>query len=157
MKFTGYAVKWNSLSAAMNGYTTISDEYKQFKEQFEIGAFTESLKANEQSFYISHNHNLFLGRTSDGTLELYEDSIGLKFNLNLPPGNELGRYLCMKIKKGAVQKMSVGFKNPIDMWTPFDGLTELRTITKADLTEVSAVDIPAFEDTDISIVEGPEK
>ncbi|MGM7635641.1 HK97 family phage prohead protease [Bacillus sp. Hm123] len=139
---TGYAVKWEKKSVVM-GY------YRKFREQFRQGAFTESLQKDDQRFLWSHDTSKVLGRTKNNTLRLVEDSIGLRFELDLPK-TTLGNDTYESIKRGDVDGVSFGF-NMIaqDIEEPDDDLM-LRTVTKAKLLEVSAVAFPAYPDSEVS-------
>lgn len=139
---TGYAVKWEKKSHVL-GY------YRKFREQFKQGAFTESLQRDDQRFLWSHDTSKVLGRTKNNTLRLTEDSIGLRFELDLPK-TTLGNDTYESIKRGDVDGVSFGF-NMItqDIEEPEDDLM-LRTITKAKLLEVSAVAFPAYPDSEVS-------
>jgi HK97 family phage prohead protease len=139
---TGYAVKWEKKSVVM-GY------YRKFREQFKQGSFTESLQKDDQRFLWSHDTSKVLGRTKNHTLRLVEDSIGLRFELDLPK-TTLGNDTYETIKRGDVDGVSFGF-NMIseDIEEPDDDLM-LRTVTKARLLEVSAVAFPAYPDSEVS-------
>lgn len=138
----GYAVKWEKKSVVM-GY------YRKFREQFRQGAFTESLKNDDQRFLWSHDYSKVLGRTKNDTLRLVEDTIGLRFELDLPK-TSLGSDTYESIKRGDVDGVSFGF-NMIsqEVDEPDDDLM-LRTVTKAKLLEVSAVAMPAYPDSEVS-------
>lgn len=139
---TGYAVKWEMKSHVL-GY------YRKFREQFKQGAFAESLQKDDQRFLWSHDTSKVLGRTKNSTLRLIEDSVGLRFELDLPK-TTLGNDTYVSIKRGDVDGVSFGF-NMIaeDIEEPDDDLM-LRTITKARLLEVSAVAFPAYPDSEVS-------
>jgi len=139
---TGYAVKWEKKSLVM-GY------YRKFREQFKNGAFTESLRSDDQRFLWSHDTSKVLGRTKNTTLRLSEDAVGLRFELDLP-NTTLGNDTYESIKRGDVDGVSFGF-NMIseEIEEPDDDLM-LRTVTKAKLLEVSAVAFPAYPDSEVS-------
>jgi HK97 family phage prohead protease len=139
---TGYAVKWEMKSVVM-GY------YRQFREQFRQGAFSESLQKDDQRFLWSHDFSKVLGRTKNSTLRLIEDSIGLRFELDLPK-TTLGNDTYETIKRGDVDGVSFGFSMiSEEVEEPEDDLI-LRTVTKAKLFEVSAVAMPAYPDSEVS-------
>ncbi|MFJ8268525.1 HK97 family phage prohead protease [Peribacillus asahii] len=139
---SGYAVKWEQKSVVM-GY------FRKFREQFKQGAFVESLQRDDQRFLWSHDTSKVLGRTKNQTLRLFEDSIGLRFELDLPD-TTLGDDTYKSIKRGDVDGVSFGF-NMIseEIEEPDDDLM-LRTVTKARLFEVSAVAFPAYPDSEVS-------
>ncbi|MCM3600637.1 HK97 family phage prohead protease [Robertmurraya korlensis] len=139
---TGYAVKWEKKSVVM-GY------YRKFREQFKYGAFSESLQRDDQRFLWSHDTSKVLGRTKNNTLRLVEDSIGLRFELDLPK-TTLGNDTYETIKRGDVDGVSFGFSMISEEIDEPDDDLMLRTVTKAKLLEVSAVAFPAYPDSEVS-------
>src|SRR5699024_9891455 len=118
-------------------------------EQFKKGAFADSLKDGDQRFLWSHDRSKVLGRIKNGTLRLKEDDTGLHFELDLPK-TTLGNDTYETIKRGDVDGVSFGFRNPDDHIEEFDDDIPLRTIRKADIFEVSAVAFPAYPDSEVS-------
>lgn len=139
---TGYAVKWEMKSHTM-GYFT------RFREQFKKGAFAESLNKEDQRALWSHDTSQVLGRTKNGTLRLYEDDIGLRFELDLP-NTTLGKDAYETIKRGDVDGVSFGFRMKKEEWDESDLDNVTRTITQADLFEISPVGFPAYPDSQVS-------
>lgn len=138
----GYAVKWEKKSHVM-GY------YRKFREQFKQGAFADSLQKDDQRFLWSHDVSKVLGRTKNNTLRLSEDSIGLRFELDLPD-TTLGDDTFKSIKRGDVDGVSFGFQMINEEIEEPDDDLMLRTVTKAKLFEVSAVAFPAYPDSEVS-------
>lgn len=139
---SGYAVKWGMKSQVL-GY------YRKFREQFNKGAFSDSLENDDQRFLWSHDNSKVLGRIRNKTLRLEEDSTGLRFELDLPK-TTLGNDTYESIKRGDVDGVSFGFSMiSEDIEEPDDDLM-LRTVTKARLFEVSAVAFPAYPDSEVS-------
>jgi len=139
---SGYAVKWEKKSHVL-GY------YYKFREQFKKGAFADSLLKDDQRFLWSHDTSKVLGRTKNGTLRLEEDTIGLRFEVDLPD-TTLGEDTYKSIKRGDVDGVSFGFKmEDHEIEEPDDDLP-LRTVKKAKLLEVSAVAFPAYPDSEVS-------
>lgn len=139
---TGYAVKWDKKSQVLGHF------YK-FREQIQKGAFTESLKNDDQRFLWSHDSSKVLGRTKNGTLRLKEDDVGLRVELDLP-NTTLGNDTYESIKRGDVDGMSFGFMVESEEIKEPDDDLPLRTVTKARLLEVSAVAFPAYPDSEVS-------
>ncbi|WP_141497385.1 HK97 family phage prohead protease [Bacillus pseudomycoides] len=139
---SGYAVKWEKNSVVM-GY------YRKFREQFRQGAFLESLQKDDQRFLWAHDTSKVLGRTKNSTLQLAEDSIGLRFELTLPK-TTLGNDTYETIKRGDVDGVSFGFSMITEEIDEPDDDLMLRTVTKAKLLEVSAVAFPAYPDSEVS-------
>ncbi|WP_035430871.1 HK97 family phage prohead protease [Bacillus sp. UNC322MFChir4.1] len=139
---TGYAVKWEMKSVTM-GY------WRRFKEQFTRGAFTESLTQDDQLALWSHDTSRVLGRTKNGTLRLFEDDIGLRFELDLP-STTLGNDTYETIKRGDVDGVSFGFQMVKEEWDESDPDNIVRSVTKAKLAEISPVAFPAYPDSQVS-------
>jgi uncharacterized protein len=139
---SGYAVKWEKKSHVL-GY------YYKFREQFQQGAFADSLKNDDQRFLWSHDTSKVLGRTKNNTLRLMEDGIGLRFELDLPDTN-LGDDTYKSIKRGDVDGVSFGFRAEDDDLVEPDDDIPIRTVKKAKLLEVSAVAFPAYPDSEVS-------
>lgn len=139
---SGYAVKWEKKSQVL-GF------FRKFREQFKRGAFADSLQKDDQRFLWSHDTSKVLGRTKNNTLRLEEDSIGLRFELDLPK-TTLGNDTYESIKRGDVDGVSFGFQKISDEIEEPDDDLMLRTVTKAKLLEVSAVAFPAYPDSEVS-------
>ncbi|MFJ7831793.1 HK97 family phage prohead protease [Peribacillus sp. NPDC097284] len=139
---TGYAVKWEMKSHPMGWF-------QRFQEQFKKGAFAESLTKEDQRALWSHDTSQVLGRTKNGTLRLYEDDIGLRFELDLP-NTTLGNDAYETIKRGDVDGVSFGFRMRKEEWDESDPDNVTRTVTQADLFEISPVGFPAYPDSQVS-------
>ncbi|MGQ3545749.1 HK97 family phage prohead protease [Bacillus cereus] len=138
----GYAVKWEMKSVTM-GY------WRRFKEQFKRGAFTDSLTQDDQLALWSHDYSQVLGRTKNGTLRLFEDEIGLRFELDLAD-TTLGDDTYKTIKRGDVDGVSFGFQMVKEEWDESDPDSIVRSVTKAKLVEISPVAFPAYPDSQVS-------
>ncbi|ALC52847.1 peptidase U35 [Bacillus cereus] len=138
----GYAVKWEMKSVTM-GY------WRRFKEQFKRSAFTDSLTQDDQLALWSHDYSQVLGRTKNGTLRLFEDEIGLRFELDLAD-TTLGDDTYKTIKRGDVDGVSFGFQMVKEEWDESDPDNIVRSVTKAKLVEISPVAFPAYPDSQVS-------
>lgn len=139
---SGYAVKWEMKSLTL-GY------WNRFKEQFKKGAFTNSLSQDDQRGLWSHDTSQVLGRTKNGTLRLFEDDIGLRFEIDLP-STTLGNDAYETIKRGDVDGVSFGFKMQKEEWDESDPDNITRSILQAKLFEISPVAFPAYPDSVVS-------
>lgn len=137
----GYAVKWEMKSVTM-GY------WRRFKEQFKRGAFTDSLTQDDQLALWSHDYSQVLGRTKNGTLRLFEDEIGLRFELDLAD-TTLGDDTYKTIKRGDVDGVSFGFQMVKEEWDESDPDNIVRSVTRAKLVEISPVAFPAYPDSQV--------
>lgn len=126
-----------------------------FSEQFQNGAFTESINGGADVRYLfNHNPDHVLARTKSGTLRLGNDNTGLPVDADLAP-TSVGRDLAILMERGDVDQMSVGMQVVEDRWEEVEGddgnVYELRTIIRAKLFDVSAVTYPAYEETDAGL------
>ena len=122
-------------------------------EQVDAGAFNET-DMDDVIMQYNHEGRVF-ARTSNGTLELDLDDVGLKILARLS-GTQLGRQVWEEIDGGYTNKMSFGFTVGEDKREETEDhetgmVTILRTITKIKkLYDVSAVALPANDATSIS-------
>ncbi|USK54377.1 HK97 family phage prohead protease [Cytobacillus solani] len=146
-KITGYA-------AVFNSKTSIGD---YFEEIIEPGAFSRTLSENgDIRALFNHNWDHVLGRTKSGTLYLEEDERGLKFEIELP-NTSVGRDLAESMARGDINQCSFGFwiDNGKETWD-YSVEPALRTIHEVELYEISVVSIPAYDDTEASLVRSKE-
>ncbi|WHY75711.1 HK97 family phage prohead protease [Neobacillus sp. WH10] len=142
---TGYA-------AIFNSKTSIGD---WFEEIIEPGAFARSLSENgDIRALFNHNWDNVLGRTKSGTLRLEEDERGLKFEIELP-NTSVGRDLAESMSRGDINQCSFGFWITEETWD-YSVEPALRTIHEVELYEISVVSIPAYDDTEASLVRSKE-
>lgn len=122
-----------------------SDGGVDYKEVIDRNAFTGSLM---KDVVMNYNHQgKPVARTKNGTLELFIDDKGLRIKANLS-GTEEGRRLYEEIKGGYIDKMSFAFTVSEDS---YDRDTHTRRILGFKrLFDVAAVDVPAYDATNIS-------
>ncbi|UPW82733.1 HK97 family phage prohead protease [Lysinibacillus sp. Ag94] len=142
---TGYAAVFNS-KTSIGGW---------FDEIIEPGAFARSLSENgDVRALFNHNWDNVLGRTKSGTLQLEEDNRGLKFEIELP-NTSVGRDLAESMSRGDINQCSFGFWITEETWD-YSIEPALRTIHEVELYEISVVSIPAYDDTEASLVRSKE-
>lgn len=142
---TGYASVFNSK-------TNIGDF---FEEVIAPGAFARSLSENgDIRALFNHDWNNVLGRTKSGTLRLEEDERGLKFEVELP-NTTVARDLAESMRRGDINQCSFGFFPTEETWD-YSVEPVKRTINEVELFEISVVSIPAYEDTEVSLVRSKE-
>ncbi|MEC3439862.1 HK97 family phage prohead protease, partial [Bacillus cereus] len=135
-----------------NSKTTIGG---WFDEVIEPGAFARSLSENSDiRALFNHNWDNVLGRTKSGTLRLEEDEKGLKFEIELP-NTSVGRDLAESMSRGDINQCSFGFWITEENWD-YSVEPALRTIKEVELYEISVVSIPAYDDTEVSLVRSKE-
>lgn len=140
-KLVGYVVRWNSPSSVLGG---------EFVEQFSHNAFSDTL-ANKDDVraLFEHDHTQLLGRTKAGTLQLTQDNVGLRFELT-PPDTTLGRDVLELVSRGDISGMSFGFRAKSETWN-FDQEPAKRTITSAELVEITVTSIPAYPESSVTV------
>ncbi|MGD6964525.1 HK97 family phage prohead protease [Fictibacillus phosphorivorans] len=134
-------------ASVFNSKTSIGD---YFDEVIAPGAFSRTLSENgDVRALFNHNWDKVLGRTKSGTLLLTEDERGLKFEVELP-NTTSGNDLVISMDRGDINQCSFGFYATEELWD-YSVEPALRTITEAELYEISVVSIPAYEDTEVSL------
>ncbi len=128
----GYAIRFNEPSEDLGGFI----EY--------IAPGAVKLAPDMRAFF-DHQSQYVLGRTSAGTLETRVDDDGV-FMLATPPDTQWARDLMVSMERGDINAMSFGFYANADAWSKRDGQT-VRTVTDADVFEVSVVAMPAYPTT----------
>jgi uncharacterized protein len=139
---TGYAARFGSWSADLGG----------FVEQIAPGAFATASRSDVRCLF-NHNSDLILGRTSAGTLRLWQDSLGLAVDI-LPPSTAVARHVVEAVRRRDVTGMSFGFIVVADRVESGDPIR--RTLLEVDLIEVSPCPFPAYAQTAIDIEQPDE-
>lgn len=145
----GYAAKYDTRSKYL------FDRNKGFFiETIERGAFGDVLKNENIDVIANRNHNndLMFGRTSNGTLQLNEDEIGLRIKVEMPNTSYANDTLEL-INRGDLSKMSFAFslKPENQIWTKDEEGNTLRRITGfRNLYDISVVTTPAYDDTSVA-------
>jgi len=140
----GYASVFNSKSEDLGG----------FREQIAPGAFTKTLAAGADiRALINHSPTLILGRNKAGTLRLEETAIGLAFEIDMP-NTTASRDLMESVNRGDVNACSFAMVCTSDVWSDASdasGYYALRTVTEAELSDVSVVTYPAYASTSVAM------
>jgi len=117
----------------------------EYKERIEAGAF-EGCAMHDVIFNYNHGGHV-LARTRNGTLTLEERADGLYVRARLD-GTEEGQKIYDEIRGAYIDKMSFAFTVREEA---YDKDTHTWTVQKVKrLYDVSAVDIPAYDDTSIA-------
>ena len=119
----------------------------QYKEVIERGAF-DNTDFSKCCLKYNHCDSIpVLARVRGGSLNLTVDDIGLKFDAKLF-NTSVARDLYNLVKDGGIDKCSFAFTIKED---EYDRETRTRKIKAIDkVLDVSLVDIPAYDDTDVS-------
>ena len=142
MAIKGYVVKFNERSSLL---------YDEWYERVAKGAFAKSLEQNTIKALWNHNSDIVLGSTKSKTLQLVEDDIGLRFELELPNSSQ-ARDIYESIKRGDVDGVSFGFyvRDNGDKWEYLkeEDVYE-RTLLDIDLIEISPTPFPAYPTSEV--------
>jgi hypothetical protein len=119
-------------------YGQLSDDLGGYREKISPGAFAGVLDSDVRAL-LNHDPNAVLGRTKSGTLRLFDDPKGLRFELDLPD-SPLGQNMRAAISRGDVDGASFRFEVGDESW---DGDTRTITSVKA-LHDCSLATFPAY-------------
>jgi HK97 family phage prohead protease len=140
-------------AAVFNSMTDIGGWYKEIIER---GAF-DGCDFDDVLFFINHNTDkipLARSRRNNGnsTMQLSVDDTGLFVHADLDAeNNQEARQLHSSVDRGDIDGMSFMFRVKEDAWENLDSDMPTRRIKKiSKVYEVSAVNWPAYEDTDIN-------
>lgn len=119
-------------------------------ERIMPGAFARALREGQDvQALFNHDGNKILGRTASGTCRLSEDSIGLRYEVDLPNSTDPPN-LAELIERGDVSGSSFAFRASVVQWSD-DGENEIRSIMDCDLFDVGPVGRPAYAGTSTGI------
>lgn len=132
--------------AAIYDTETVLFEYDgiEYKEMICSGAF-DGCKMDDVIFNYNHSGKV-MARTRNSTLQLMVDEKGLYIRARLD-GTEEGRNLYEEIQGGYIDRMSFAFTIQEESYDKDNHLWRVRAVKR--LYDVSAVDIPAYDDTSI--------
>jgi len=132
-------------------FNTLSDNLGGFVEQIAPGAFSRCLSTNpDVRCLVDHLPSSILGRSTAGTLRLREDNVGLAIECDMPDPT-LGNDTLESIRRGDLREMSFGFICVDEDWSALPDGTKLRTVSDADLFDVSVVTYPAYKSSSVGV------
>jgi len=145
-------------SRTVTGYAAVfgkPSEDMGFIEYIEPGAFTEAIGASDVRALFNHDPNLILARTASNTLRVFEDTIGLRYEFEVPE-TTFGNDLLVSLRRGDVNQSSFAFSVQEQAWEteklPNGELKYTRRIKKVErLYDVSPVTYPAYADTTVAM------
>jgi len=123
-------------------YDALSEDLGGFREKFAPGAaeLDDDLLA-----LFDHQTSMVLGRTSAGTLEADDGPDGVDM-VAYPPDTGWARDMRVSMERGDIRHMSFRFIPIEDDWEVV-GDVVVRTVTKAEILELSVVSMPAYPQT----------
>ncbi len=136
----GYAAVYGAESGDLGG----------FRERIAPGAFAGVLGADaDVRCLLNHDPNVVLGRTASGTLRLFDEQRGLRFEVDLPESRQDIREA---VSRGDIDGASFRFKVGEESW---DG--EMRTVkTIAELHDVTVATYGAYPEASVELRTRPE-
>lgn len=143
---TGYAALFDTPTAIR------SASRSPFIEVIRPGSFLRSLVSDDDVFaYFEHNPQKRLGSRSSGTLRLWEDAVGLRFELR-PIDTTASRDALAEIRAGLMRGMSFGFRVPPggESMRRENGIA-YRELTNVQLIEITLTARPAYKQTSVGI------
>lgn len=140
---------YNSEQRKLGGYINVVERAsetlyskqrgKWFKETIKAGTFTRALQKNDSiPMLLEHDWDKQIAHTANGTLELREDAIGLRFDAVVDEDT------FNEIQRRNITSCSFGFKVNEQQYESINPKMEKRYISNIDLFEVSLVANPAY-------------
>lgn len=152
-RIVGIAVPFGEFSAPILG-----EARHPYREMIINGAFRESIRSDPVVFVISHRADEpcagrvlpdDLASTREGTLKLFEDGRGLRFELLRGRGDA---YLIDRIAQKAFAGASIRFESEEEEWESGPG-GFIRIIHKGKLLHIAAAARPAYAGTSIAVID----
>jgi len=151
-----FSISANTITGLAAVYESRTNIGNLFYEVIERGAFEET-DFTDVLFFVNHDLTkipLARSRRNNGnsTMQLKVDERGLNIETNLDvENNSDARSLYSAIKRGDITGMSFLFSVKEDAWEELDAKIPTRRIKRISrVREVSAVNFPAYEATEIS-------
>lgn len=139
----------------LSGYACVTDEpytmrdmLGDYDEVVRSGAFTKTLKEQDDVRLLLNHEGLPLARTKSGTLTLREDTTGLNVSAELEPRSGQVNDVRLAMERGDLDEMSFAFEVKKQVWSP--DYTQ-RDILEVRLWDVSVVTYPANPATSASL------
>lgn len=151
--YAGFETREGNNELYIEGYFAVFNSAYELwpgaTESVEPGAFSDTLGGDIRAL-ADHDPRIVLGRNTAGTLELVEDSNGLRGKIKINPDDTDAMNLYSRVKRGDISQCSFGF-DILDEEIDYreDG-TVHWTIRKVKLYEVSVVTFPAYTETSVS-------
>lgn len=145
----GYGAVFNRRSSV------ISEWGGEFIERIQPGAFTKTLRQNGDVLAtFNHDRNFILGRGSNGTLRLTQDSQGVEYEID-PTPTQWASDLIKQIDRKDIKGASFGFRMIRDAWGtcagPNGSDVDERTLLEVQLYDIGPVAEGAYPDATSSL------
>lgn len=120
-------------------------------ERIDPHAFNRALaEGQDVRGLFNHDSGRLLCRTQSGTLRLSVDSVGLKYEGDLPDTQD-SRDLATLIARGDITGSSFAFGANKTQWEDRDDGLSIRTLLDVDLYDVGPVTYPAYGSTSAAV------
>lgn len=151
----GGAIGVKGYAAKFGKRTWIGSKRWGFWEQIEAGAFAKTIaEKNTVNADIvlnrDHDNRLLLARTSNGTLRLTEDAVGLAYDGDCGDYS-YARDIEVALKRRDLTGSSFAFDIITYEWSIAEDGEDLLTLRENELFDVAVVGMPAYVDTDASL------
>jgi HK97 family phage prohead protease len=136
---SGVAIRYGARSRDLGG----------FHERIMPGAATEAIQKGDVLALHEHQLHNLLGRTSSGTLRLFDSPSELRYEVDIPD-TQIGREVAHLVERRDIKGSSFGFRaQPSAVkWTKDENGLALRSVHGFRLLrDVSTTALPAYEDT----------
>lgn len=132
-------------------FSKLSEDLGGWREVIEPTAF-DSVMASSPDVRGRFDHDLVLGRTKSGTLNLIKESDGISYDITINPDDPEAMAAFARVKRGDVDGASFMFIVDDDRWEK-DASGEIvrHVITAAALLDVGPVAYPAYPDATAAI------
>lgn len=155
----GYANRYDDMSKIMVRKDNHTGTIRKFSERMENGVFQRAIMASGYDttlpddsiqLLLEHNDKDILASTTNGSLRVSDDGVGLWIDANIIP-TTYGKDTYTLIKQGVRCHMSVGMYVLDDEWIapPMGHDVWVRVIKEIRLFEISVVRNPAYANTEL--------
>lgn len=133
---TGYGIVFNSDSEDLGG----------FIEQVDPGAVTKTLQESDIRGVANHNTDWTLGRVKSGTMRLYTEGRGVRYEIDVNENDPDGQRALAKVQRGDWDGSSFCFETIQEAWD-WDARPARRRLLEIKIVEMGPVAFPAYPDS----------
>ena len=146
-KIAGYAAVYYNPSDPGTEYELASFGNVRLVERLMPGCFDRAIREDDVRALFNHNASAVLGRMRSGTLRLFTDNKGLRYEIDAPD-TTYARDLLESLKRGDVTGSSFAFEylttGTVDQKLPDGSETEIIEVREVRLYDVGPVTFPAY-------------
>jgi HK97 family phage prohead protease len=147
----------------LHGYAAVygveSEDLGGFKEKIAVGAFSGVLDSDVRAL-LNHDPSQVLGRTKSGTLRLFDEQRGLRFEVDLPD-SPLGENVREAVRRKDIDGASVRFTVDKDSWQDnlrtVESVKEVKDITVATFGAYPAASVDLRTRNNNDVAHAPQK